>query len=352
MAAQIYKRFLGALLLLVSTQVNAADNRALIDEYLLPGYQAMAAANHQLAESAKAFCQKPDAAGLLQLQGRYNSSMDAWQFIQVVRFGPVEFQLRRHKLQLWPDKRNSVNKHLGRFLSEQNREKLAPESFRNSSAALQGYSALERLLFSGDELLNDGPDATFRCDLVQAIAANLDRLSAEIVQEWKAGDTPFREVLESAAQGNDFFESQEELESKLLNNMHTQLQLMVDEKLLRPLGASTKKANGRRAESWRSGRSLQHIRRNLDGLKVLFQVVFLPKLNESPLAQELPAAFDQAIKRVDEVGLPLAQAVTDEPERRQLEQLKQALSRLKGLFADDLPKALGLSLGFNSLDGD
>ena len=237
-------------------------------------------------------------------------------------------------------------------MSEQNREKLAPESFRNSSAALQGYSALERLLFSGDELLSNGPDAAFRCDLVQAIAANLDRLSAEIVQEWQAGDTPFRQVLESAAQGNDFFESQEELESKLLNNMHTQLQLMVDEKLLRPLGASTKKANGRRAESWRSGRSLQHIRRNLDGLKVLFQVVFLPKLNESPLAQELPAAFDQAIKRVDEVGLPLARAVTDEPERRQLEQLKQALSRLKGLFADDLPKALGLSLGFNSLDGD
>ena len=55
-------------------------------------------------------------------------------------------------------------------------------------------------------------------------------------------------MIATAAEGNDYFESDREVSARLLNDLHTQLQVIVDLKLLRPLGEGMDSARPRRAD--------------------------------------------------------------------------------------------------------
>ena len=330
-------------------------NLIVVDEHILPGYRQLEKTTAELNEQTKAFCAKPDKASMEQLQSAFSQSLAAWQSIQHIRFGPVDFQLRMHRYQMWPDKRSKVAKHLRKRLAEKNSDSLQPQAFQQTSIATQGFSAMERLLFGKTVAISDFIDVdsgTYRCKLLQAIGSNLAVMSVEIVKEWTQGEQPFRNVIATAAQGNGFFESEREVGGKILNNLYTQLQLIVDLKLDLPLGKSVKKAKGKRAELWRSSSSIANIRNNLIGLQQLYQVGFAPRVKDAALKQQIDAAFKSTLAATDKIAEPLLTAVKNPDSRVAVEQLRAEASKLKGLFARELPKAVDLPLGFNSLDGD
>ena len=70
------------------------------------------------------------------------------------------------------------------------------------------------------------------------------------------------------------------------------------------------------------------------------------------IRDRIDRAFDAAKQSAQTVTIPLSQAVSDSAERSKVERLRQQISELKKLFAQPLAAELGLSLGFNSLDGD
>lgn len=77
-----------------------------------------------------------------------------------------------------------------------------------------------------------------------------------------------------------------------------------------------------------------------------------PELADASPHPQIEAAFAQARSTLEKLQMPLADAVSDPDQRALVEQLQAELSALKQLLARDLAAALGLSLGFNSLDGD
>lgn len=329
-------------------------NQAVVDQHIVPRYRQLAAATEELVGQADALCRAPDAAQLARLRDSYGKASDAWQGIQHLRFGPVELLLRYHRYQLWPDKRNTGAKQLGQLLAAQDPALLTPERFARSSVAVQGFSALERLLFD-----NDAQPVAFtgyRCQLTRAVARNLADMSAEIVADWTAGDSPYRSVLLRAGPGNAYFESDREVSSRLLNNLDTQLQVIIEQKLLRPLGNDIGEARVRRAEAWRSRRSLHNVAVNLQALQQLYRTGYAPLLRASAdgvrLDRQLRDAFATALVAAKGVDAPLVEIAKDPTRRPALQGLLTRCRQLKQLVSGPLPQALDVPLGFNSLDGD
>jgi hypothetical protein len=114
------------------------------------------------------------------------------------------------------------------------------------------------------------------------------------------------------------------------------------------------------AESWRSGRSLENIRRNLEAAEALylgeggfgFSAVVRDTLHDVELDDLLRHAFAQTRETSRSVTVPLRDAVSSEVMRPRLEQLLTEMTALRALLVRRLAPALGVPVGFNSLDGD
>jgi len=355
------------LLLLLSltffVQANAASlthwNLTVVDQHILPAYQKFKASTETLHQNSLSFCQEQNQTQFEQIKTDFKISMADWQSIQHIRFGPIENALRMHRIQMWPDKRGKVAKHLRKLLAAKKIAVLKEDTFMHGSTAVQGFSALEMLLFnnSATEEFFTANKSNYRCQLLIAITSNLSNISKGLVYDWSEAKEPFRVYIQTADQGNAYYESEKEVSSTILNNLVTQLILIVDHKLDRPIGKSLNKAYGKRAESWRSRQSLKNIQHNLKALQVLYQMGFEhqlknKELKNKELQEKVHNGFEVINKTIATIQLPIFEAVKNPGQRKLLIQLRQQTAQLKQLFSVELPKALDIPLGFNSLDGD
>jgi len=339
----------------------AAVNRALAERHILPGYRQLASAMDTLDRSARDFCREPTPARLSGLQGAFHDGMDAWQAIRHIRFGPVELLLRHHRFQLWPDKRGAVGRHLGAMIADADPKVENPDAFAETSVAVQGLSALEHLVFRGgaDKLL-EGTEQVYRCRLVSAISGNLSRMANDILQEWSGSAPGYLHQFTHPGPDNPWFDSHVSVSTRLLGSLNTLLSEMDDLKLSHPLDQSAERARPRRAESWRSARSLRNLRINLQAAQALYTANgsdgFSAILNATPTGADLDrqmkhrfAELAGAWQRLpgDALG-PVLQGALRPP----AEQAREQLRALRAAVANELAAALGLTIGFNSLDGD
>jgi hypothetical protein len=353
---------------IMAPQANALDratlNRSLALDYAAPRYQALADATAVLRDTAASYCNQPDDARLPTLRGAYDAAMDAWASAQPLRLGPVTFEKRLERLEFWPDKHNSGGKQFTQALQAMDAATVAAVAAGEGTVALQGFPAFERLLF--DDKVTPGsasdPSGKFRCDLLAAIAANLANIAADTARAWgDAGQGFARSVIEPGPD-NPYFGDDREATAAFLDGFMTLLQAIADQKLLRPLGDDAGSAKPKLAESWRSGRSLRNIELNLRSLRAMyagdgrdhpgFAAAMRDTMEGNAFAAVIDAAFDRAIAAATSAGAPLERAITDPNRRPAVEQLRAAVKDIQRLVSIHLPGPLGVSIGFNSLDGD
>jgi len=338
------KILLLSMLLMAASVTEAYDFKALADKHILPGYLELKNQTASLHKAGTSFCNQHNNNHLEPLTNAFRSAFLSWQSMQHIRFGPIQYLTRQHRYQMWPDKRSSVSKHLARLLQDPDLHK-ADFDISGKSVAVQGFSALERLLFT------DKPIDASRCKVIVAITGNLQKMSANLLTDWADGDASYASLFGTASEGNDIFESDIDLASQLLNSLHTQLEVIVTQKLDRPLDNTINKARGKRSEAWRSQSSMLAIQNNLIATQKLYKLTFANKLNKA-LADKIDVQFIKAIMTIDHIQLPLKEAVTETSQREKLMMLRQQVSLLKRLIAKSLANKLNLLLGFNSLDGD
>lgn len=339
-------------LLSVAMPAYAADlhksNLEIVDDFAIPAYQALQKSSGELVNASNNFCSKAGDVSFNGLKASYHKTMDAWQSAQILRSGPAGKNMRSFRLEMWPDRSNAAAKHLQKLQKEANPESLAPKKFSKSSTAVQGLSAMERVIYAKDSKAEDfqtDGKANFKCQLVQAISLNVQSISNDLLTAWQKD---YYEVIAKPSKDNDFFETDKEATAQFLNDLNTQLQVVIEQKIDRPMDGDNFRLT--RAESWRSQRSLRNISLNLVAAKKMYQIGFAPHVADDGLKQKQQALFDTAIvlgKDLD-VSLQMAHDEKAEPLKKWIESIKT----LKASINTELPKAVDIPLGFNSLDGD
>ncbi len=330
-------------------------NLDVVARRLIPDHRAFEAAAGDLASSAERYCAASDPASLDDLRQHYHAAADAWMALQWVGFGPSELDQRSFRIQFWPDNRNNVSRQLGGVLAEPRQDLLDPAVLAGASVALQGFPALERLLF-GDAA--PGDDA-YVCGLTVSISRNLATMSADLAAAWdpQPGDpaASARQALdgmlglEPVAMTGEFYQSMFEL-----------LEAIARLKLQRPMGGSVEEARPRRGEAWRSGRSMRNIRLNLIAIRAVaengeatgFADLLRDDAGQARAADSLLSVLDDAIALAESLDGPYETTLVDADRRDGFEKLLVAVNRTRDVFGGPMGRGLGLRIGFNSMDGD
>ncbi len=315
-----------------------------IEHHAAPRFEQLHEATGVMGAAVSGFCAQPGADGLKRSREAFRRAYLAWMAVQHIKFGPSLRDDANFKLQFWPDKHGRTGRQLnGLLLSD------APipdaSALGGLSAAVQGFPALERLLFEADAAGFFGATGARRCALAISIAQNMGALTATLAADWRSS------MPKDPA---DFLK-------RAYRNYLEMFAVIADLKLKRPLGKSLKGVRPKRAEAWRSGLSFAAIARNLGALGAVFEGEsdwpgLRTALDEDPETVELADSLAQQIIYGAEVSAArsdtLAEAVTTEDGRRFLEFLVVHVEQLKDTSIELLARPLGISEGFNALDGD
>lgn len=329
-----------------------AFNAAFGQKIVLPGFDQLVRVTANFADLASAFATKPDEASLGSLKAGFNEVADAWASVQQFRIGALAQGQRAERFAYWPERRNVVEKQINALLSGHGQDGLAPEQLAGASVAVQGLPVLERILYGSEpQNLLTGEKSERRRAIVAAIAGNLHAIAVEAQGIWV-------DLLKDPAKAaNIFAANPAEGTAQCYTNLLTIMQVVADQKIGVPLGgADAANAKPKAAEQWRSGRSLRNIALNLETAKrsVLSSGGFADLLppDQSGLKEQLAKAFDDAIDAARAAGPDLSDAVSHQEKRKPVTALLVKVNHLRDLVRQKVPSAIGVTLGFNELDGD
>jgi predicted lipoprotein len=227
----------------IAAPAQAADFAAFNTNYardvVTPAFKALAGETRKLAQAADDFGTQPSQDGFAAVRVAFDSVSDAWMQAQFFRLGPLGAQQRSERFEYWPEKRPIIDKQLTALLAKADPEALAAERFAQSSVAVQGLPALERLLY-GDtarQVLSAGPEQKARLAVIKAIAHNLDNLAQELAASWEKvqGDPKL------------FAQDPNEATAQLYAGLMTGLQIVSDQKIAGPRGQTIDKARPKSA---------------------------------------------------------------------------------------------------------
>lgn len=326
---------------------------AVTDQFVIPTYRTLVAATEAQERAWTAFAAKRETGDFASLRTSYNALADAWAKAQLIKTGPVTLFLRYDRFAYWPEARNATQRALDQLLASKNPKDLTAESLAHDSVAGQGLTALERLLYDGDgpeKLLKaPGADGAWRTQVGVAIAHNLAAIAREVLADW-AAPNGVRAAIASNKGWKNLFADAPEAARLLLTDLVAAFKLMHDVKLLPVLGANAGVAKPKSAEAWRSGRSSRDLKLNLAAAKE-WEGAFAVSATPAHRAK-LDSLFANAAKAVDAMPADMGEAAADPKRRGRVEAGRIAIKAVQTEIAATLPGDVGVTLGFNSLDGD
>lgn len=329
----------------------ATDHEAIakqaLEQSVLPGFERLVETTETLAKAAEDAC----AAGegpidAAPVRAAYDAAFDAWIGVEHLRFGPAEENNAAFSLAFWPDTKGSTPKSLRTMIASEDPVVKDPAAFAQVSIAARGFFALDWLMFDPEagEIAAGG----YRCDLLKAITRDAATTSAGMLARWH---DPWGQILTSAGDPeNPVYLAPEESTKALYSALNDQLQSDIDLRLGRPMG-TFERSQPRRAEAWRSNRSLHNVEQSLISLRAYAATVFGPAIGPEEAAK-VDSVFDAALAAVGRVGEPIDVAVAAIQGRVRVEALQTAVRHVQTEIAEHVGPAVGVTSGFNAMDGD
>ena len=335
---------------------HAAIASAALDEVIRPGFAALAKSTTDLDASVAKLCSKPSAESLDATKRAFASTVSEWSKVEILRFGPIIQDRRYERLFYWPDPKGLGTRQIKDVLAKKDQAVTEPAKLAEKSVALQGLPALEYLLYGdgSETLAQSGGDEEFRCRFAAAVAANITTIAKDVQEGWSDGAPAGKTFLEPAPD-NPVYRTPKEVTLELFKAFTSGIELVRDQKLAKPLGASPEQAKPRLAALWRSGLAFASMAGNLEGVRELFAQGGLAQI----VAQDSPGAeksvlfdLDRTISVLRGIGVPADEAFRDVDLRAKLEALRVSLKSARDTAGDLIARGAGLSFGFNAMDGD
>ena len=320
---------------------------AVAGELLAPDYAAFAAAAQALSTSARAYCTAPGSGDAAALGGAWRRAMAAWQRVQHLRTGPVEEDHRRLRIQLFPDNSGNVQRNLEGLLSGTGT--ISEDAVSASPVGAQGLPALEQLIFA-EALAADSR----RCQAAVAIADNLRTMAGEIAAPWREDGALFQAFIN----GTEPFLDRDDVLIALLESIAVQAEFIADRKIAPALRGGDASA----LESPLAAHSKENIAANLGALADLIDNEhggiyrlrdYLRRAHgEEPVGSQLVSVAAEAQGRIAALMASFEDIVAGQAAGDgEVESLRVDFQKLSDLGVE-AAVAAGVSLGFNSEDGD
>ncbi len=356
-------RPISALLLLLASMSAAqaeADHAAIaqasLTQVIRPGYAALAEQAGALEDKAETLCRSPSAAAFETAKSAFAATVAAWSKVEIIRFGPVTEDHRYERLFYWPDPKSIGLKQVQAALAKRDEAVTRPDELAAKSVALQGLPALEYLLYGdGAEALGKSKgEGTFRCAFAVAVAGNIDRIAKSVMEAWRGGAAYEQSFLGPAAD-DPHYRSPKEVVLDLFKALTSGIELVRDQKLGKPLGASPAEARPKLAAFWRSGLAFDNAAGNLEGVRALFtQGGFAEVVAQESAGVEGSVLFDldHALEVLRGSKQPMTEIVADGGLRARIEALRVSLKSAAQTAGDLIARGASLAFGFNAMDGD
>ncbi|WP_269619020.1 imelysin family protein [Zhongshania sp. BJYM1] len=338
---------------------------------IISSYQAFSLASQKLNKAATSYCKAAeDNQKFETVRSTWREAVLGWSTVQNIQFGPLMVDNQAWKIQFWPDKKNLIARKVEALLKES--DVITPQRVDDASVVVQGLSSLEYLLFdakAGTLERYTGEKGQRRCELLVAVSDHLNNVSSGLYNSWRADGGNYISTFSKTGEKNTEFPDDNIAIGYLLDTLVSGVELIKRDKLERPLDITTG-GNGEenhplqtqvyQLEWWRSQYSKQAIITNLHALKNIFNANEAYGLDDylrdvkqqSALSDKINDGFKRCIAAASAIEGSLF-SIANKPEHRQpILAFDSELANLLAVLRNDLPTALGVSLGFNSKDGD
>lgn len=322
------------------------------DGFARPAATAFMAATGRMRADLEALCAAPDAAALAGARAGFAGLVSAWGGLSVLRFGPLPAENRFERVFFWPDARGVIVRQVQALLAEEDETVLDAAALAGKSVAVQGLPALEYVLHGAGAETLAAAEGGHRCRYGLAIAGNVERIAGDVQAEWAAG-AAFHDAFADPRPGHELYRSPKEVAAEAVKAMATTVQFVRNAELLPALGDSVDAARGKRAPLWRSDLTFALVRAQIYAV--------------AGLADASGFAADEAVRRpvetlrldlvnagdaLGKVAKPAEAAFADPADRDRIRYAALALDTANKTLGGALSAALGLTMGFNALDGD
>lgn len=301
-------------------------------------FSAFRDASAALEEAAKAYCAAPDdAAPLIE---SVKSTWLAWAPLDSYQFGPMEHTGAALTVNFWPDKRGFVNSGVRQILSLPQTEQRSAAGITQVSAAGQGFPALAELL-TNDDL----PD----CPAAEGLAANIAAHGAALHTAW-FGPDGWADLVRAAGPENPVYLSDAEFTTAIFTALNFGAERVGDYRIKRPMGEE-RGGMPHRVDGYRLGLGNAILDAQIAGMGEMIADGFAPALTPED-AQVMAHAIEDARARINRIGMPLANAVTDPKARWRVDSALNGVGVIKMQLALVVGPALEVQSGFSPADGD
>ena len=282
--------------------------------------------------------------------------MRAWGAVDFVRVGPIMSEHRLERFFFWPDPRGTTARQLAQLLAKRDPAVLQPEMFVKQSAAVQGLSALEILIYDQNTKLGGTDEASrYRCQFATASAAELDHIARDVIDGWK-GSNGFRTKMIAPGSDNPLYKDSSETARDVVKAFVTGAELALNRFVTPELTAAKQTPPKRvRVPFERSGLSTAFLTSGLRSLHALLDVTAMiayVRAEKEWMETFIPTAFKGLDVGVDNYDKTRAAEPGSEERLAVVRKLRFDISGLRLIVVKELAPAADISIGFNELDGD
>ena len=324
-----------------------------VDDVIRPGYRTFHASAGTLARATADFCKAPSEASRKTLDEAFRQAVADWGRIEIVRIGPALDDNRFERILFYPDRKSTGLKQVQALLQKKEEADTDPANMAGKSVAIQGFGALEFVLYgTGSETLMTEPES-FRCRYGAAVATHIETTAGQLAAAWDAPDGVQQDWKHPGPQ-NPSFRTGKEAMTALLGILVHGAEAVRDQRIetfYRNGGTARPKS----AVFWRSGNTWTSIDANLEGLKTLFDKSGIAEFVD-PGHTSLSGNVDfvlTALRNVVRTADPdIEKAVTTPAEQQKIAFLLVNTRDLIVSLNGDFGGAIGLGAGFSFADGD
>jgi predicted lipoprotein len=327
---------------------------AAVNEVIRPGVAAFKTRASGLESAMSGLCAVPSEGALAIARQQFGLAAQAYGRIEFLRIGPLMEDNRADRLLFWPDRRGIGLRQVQAIIAEEDASAREVTGLGEKSVAVQGFGALEYVLFGTDAEGLAGAGADFRCRYGKAIAANISVIADQVAMGWYRYDGVASHLTRPVPENADYRTETEALEA-LVGLVAHGIEGLRDTRINPFVAQGDEAAKPKQALFWRSGLTMAMIAADIEGMEALVAGSGMARAvgpDDAGLDNSIAFEFRNAYRAIGLVTLPLEQAVVDEKQAHALDYLIIVTQSLHAMIGEQLSAALGLSVGFSSLDGD